>query len=253
MNDEFLKRYRRAPRPEFADRLYERIASPMHTQPPRRAGRLAWLTGAAMLASLCFALLLFPTARAFADGIWHQIGAYVFVQSGPEPSDRRTQKQNDMKAAAAAATAGKPAPADATKQAALSAPAPVKAAEVSAAEASQQAGFTVLAPSYVPAGYVPNPGFVVDTQPEGVSVMTAYVGADNHGGIKLIEFKLAAGHDPISYAWPDARDVTVRGQPGLLLLGDTQSLIWEENGITFSLVGESLSQDELMKIADGLK
>jgi hypothetical protein len=252
MHDEFLKRYRRAPRPEFADRLYERIAGPMHTQSPRRAGRLAWLTGATMLASLGFALLLFPPARVFADGIWHQIGAYVLMQTPPDPADKAQMKQEEIKAAAA----GQPLPDDATKQAALSAPAPTKVPAAStAAEASQQAGFAVLAPSYVPAGYAQDDGYRVAHESEGVTVMTVLVGTE-HNGLKLLEFKLADGHAPVPLYWPDAQALTVRGQPAFMMPGETGStlsLVWEENGITITLIGEGLTQAEFIKVAEGLR
>jgi len=251
MNDDFLNRHRRAPRPQFAARLYERIAEPMQTSNqhpaapgPRRAGR--WLATSTLLAGALFAVVLFPPARAFADGVIHQIGGYVFVQSPPEPKDKIDPKQNDVKN-------GGPAADDATKQAGISAPPADKPAEVTKAEASQQAGFSVLSPSYLPAGLPAEASFMVDSQDEGVSVMTAFVDHDQHLGIKLVEFKLAAGHAPLPLYWPEAVDVTVRGQPGLWLPGGTASLIWEENGITLSLIGDNLSQAELMKVAEGLR
>ena len=146
MKDDFLNRYRRAPRPEFAARLYERIAGPMNTQPKRAAGRLAWLTAGTLLASVSIAMLLFPPARAFADGIWHQVGAYVLVQTPPDPTDKLKQKQDDVKGTGTNAAANV-ASADATKSAVMSTnppDRPDKPAAATAAEASQQAGFSVL-------------------------------------------------------------------------------------------------------------
>lgn len=79
MNDEFLLRYRRTPRPEFADALYERISS----QPqPRLAipmlNRLTFRNVGAMLA-----LMLFVAACVYvATGQgWHKVaGMWVNVQ-----------------------------------------------------------------------------------------------------------------------------------------------------------------------------
>jgi hypothetical protein len=253
MNDDFLNRYRRAPRPEFAARLYERMAGPMTTQPKRPAGRMAWLTAATMLASVSFAMLLFPPARAFADGIWHQIGAYVLVQTPPDPNGKVKQKQEDVKAAAA----GTMAPADATKVAAAnknSPNQPEKPSAATAAEAGQLAGFSVLAPSYLADGYVPGAGWMVAHESEGVSVMTFFQGAGHHA-MKLVEFKLAAGHAPVPLYWPNAQAVTVRGLPAYMLADETgsgQSLIWEENGITISLMGEGLTQAEFIQVAEGM-
>jgi hypothetical protein len=251
MNDDFLKQHRRAPRPEFAARLYERISgTTMDTQPQHGRRRTGWLAATTLLAGACFALLLFPPARAFADSIWHQIGAYVFVQGAPDPNAKLSQQQaDDLKKAGSPAVAA----ADATKQAVATAAQPNKPAAASAAEASQQAGFSVLAPSYVPAGYQPSGGYAVDRESEGVSVMTALIGPDPHNGLKLIEFKLAAGHAPLPLYGPEAQDVTVRGQPGWLLPGEANTLVWEENGITYSLVAEGPSLAELMRVAEGLR
>jgi len=256
MNDDFLNRYRRAPRPEFAARLYERIAAPMNTQPQRRPARLAGLTAATLLASVSFALLVFPPARAFADGIWHQIGAYVLVQTPPDPNDKPKQKQDDVKAAGANAAGTLAAP-DATKVAAASTNPPnqpKKTSAATAAEASQQAGFTVLVPGFMPDGYVQGDGWMVAHESEGVSVMTVFLGG-GHNGIKLVEFKLAEGHALVPLYWPNAQAVTVRGLPAFLLADETgagQSLVWEENGITFSLIGEGLTQAEFVQVAEGL-
>ena len=259
MNDDFLNRYRRAPRPEFAARLYERIAIPMLNQPKRAAGRRAWLTASTLLAGVCGVMLLFPPARAFADGIWHQIGGYVFVQSAPEPiitkgaQPAAEQANADATKAALIKAQGQATPAEGNKPAAISAAEANKPAPISAAEASRQVGFTVLVPSYVPAGYEAGPGFVVDNRTEGQTAMGIYIGADHHNAIKLVEFKLAAGQAPLTYYWPDAKDVTVRGLPGLLRPGETQTLVWEEKGITISLLGEGPGLDELMKMAEGLR
>ena len=77
MNDEFLLRYRRTPRPEFADALYQRISS----QPqPRLAipvlNRLTFRNVGAMLA-----LMLFVAAcvYAVADRGWRKVGD-IWVQ-----------------------------------------------------------------------------------------------------------------------------------------------------------------------------
>lgn len=85
MNDEFLLRYRRTPRAEFADALYERISS----QPqPRFAipvlNRLTFRNVGAM-----FALMLFVAACVYAvtEKGWNKVGdIWVDVQKSPKQS-----------------------------------------------------------------------------------------------------------------------------------------------------------------------
>lgn len=82
MNDEFLLRYRRTPRPEFADALYERISS----QPePRFAGKLTFRN-----VVMGFALMLFMAACAYivvAEKRWNKVGdIWVDVQKSPKQS-----------------------------------------------------------------------------------------------------------------------------------------------------------------------
>jgi hypothetical protein len=85
MNDEFLLRYRRTPRAEFADALYERISS----QPESRftismLNRLTFRNVGAMLA-----LMLFVAACAYfvAEKRWNKVGdIWVDVQKSPKQS-----------------------------------------------------------------------------------------------------------------------------------------------------------------------
>jgi hypothetical protein len=242
MNDDFLNQHRRAPRPEFAARLYERIAEPMNpsSQPPAvpcrlRAGK--WLATTTLLAGALFAVLLFPPARAFADGVWHQIqvGGYIFVHSATDPNMIKTQ------ADAAKIEAAKTEAAQADS----------KAAELSTAQASAQAGFAVLTPSYLPAGYVAEGGWRVSLERNGVAVVDLFgVGAGRQ--IKMVQFKLAPGQSPSTYPAADAVNVIVRGHAGLWLPDSNQTLVWEENGITYSLSGDGTSLAEMTKVAEGM-
>src|SRR5258707_7014320 len=84
MNDDFLTRFRKAPRPEFAASLYQRISKPMQTQTKPGTLRFAALT-LSLLAVLTATLLLSPSARAFAQSLLHQIGGYAVSSRIPQP------------------------------------------------------------------------------------------------------------------------------------------------------------------------
>src|SRR5258706_5956713 len=86
MNDDFLNKFRKAPRPEFAASLYQRISKPMQTQTKPRTLRFAALT-LSLLAVLTATLFLSPSARAFAQSLLRQIGGYAFNQGVPKPLD----------------------------------------------------------------------------------------------------------------------------------------------------------------------
>src|SRR5260221_4291525 len=86
MNDDFLNKFRKAPRPEFAASLYQRISKPMQTQTKPGTLRFAALT-LSLLAVLTATLFLSPSARAFAQSLLHQIGGYAFTSGIPQPLD----------------------------------------------------------------------------------------------------------------------------------------------------------------------
>src|SRR5262249_17357090 len=82
MNDDFLNKFRKEPRPEFATALYERIHKRMQIHTKTWTMRVAALT-LSLPALLMMTLLLSPSARAFAQGLLHQIGGYDFTQGAP--------------------------------------------------------------------------------------------------------------------------------------------------------------------------
>lgn len=86
MNDDFLERFRKEPRPKFASALYQRISTPVQIQ-SRFPLRLITVT-ISLVAIPAAAMLLSPSAFAFAEGLIRQIGGYVFVQGGQSISLR---------------------------------------------------------------------------------------------------------------------------------------------------------------------
>ncbi len=235
MNDDFLNKFRKAPRPEFAASLYQRISKPMQIQTKHTTLRFAALT-LSLLAVLTATLLLSPSARAFADSILQQfgVGGYTFVQGTSQP----TVSPEEL---ATARAFGKPM---------------IRPAN-DAATASQLAGFTVLAPSYLPDGYT------ADNQPgewtvsEEINGMTARITYHNQAGDDhlMISEQMYRPEEPNTVLnRPEIQDLTVRGQAGAWMPtgGGKNLLAWEENGITYMIISNTLPKDEVLKVAESL-
>jgi hypothetical protein len=123
------------------------------------------------------------------------------------------------------------------------------------AGAGKLAGFTVLSPSYLPFGYTAMSDWYVTPQGTGTDVTNGYRDTGNYFLI-LNQWKLGGG-DLKTYAREQIVDVTVRGQPGVWLPDPSvpegkEALVWEENGITYSLLSNSLPLDEVLKVAESL-
>lgn len=245
-DDDFLTRLNEPPRKEFADQLYRRITEPMATptqaQPSRRlaARRLAF---AAAVLALFFAasLALSPAARAFAGDILRQIGA-ISVAPVTETSPVST-----------APTAEPPQAGEA------------QAAE-SAAEAARLAGFTFAAPAILPAGYEQDGAWSVMPQGAGVVAASSYRSGDHF--LFFNAYRYGAGDRFEQGLGPAevAREVDVRGTTGLWITGrpmvhpdqpgsgllDTSWLLWEEDGINYTLWGDDLALDQALQVAESL-
>src|SRR5262249_24951502 len=125
------------------------------------------------------------------------------------------------------------------------------------AVASQLAGFTILAPSYLPDGYT------VDNQPgewtvsDEINGMMASITYDNQATddhLTIIEKMYRQGEPNTVVNRPEIQDVTVRGEPGAWMPtgGGKNSLAWEENGITYIIISNTLPKDEVLKVAESL-
>ncbi len=242
MNDDFLKEFHQAPRPEFAAALYQRINKPMQQQSNSNPVRFAALT-LSLLAVLAATLLLSPTLRAQADTLLGQFSAYIFVQATPEPVPQKEAAQKQLEVQSAP-----------EKQVAYSfAP--------DAATASQLAGFTVITPAYVPEGFTPSTidnvtgGWRVTSKWGGEAALVNFDngGADNNFLI-IEELKIGQDH-PTTVERPEIVAVTVRGRPGAWVPdgnGGKSVLVWDENGITYSVISNKLPLEELQKVAESL-
>ncbi len=112
MNDNFINQFGK-PRPpscEFAVSLYKRINEPMHTPARTLLFRTLTIT-LAVMAVLAAVLFVSPPARAFADGVIHRFGFFIFVQGEiqPEPTKQAPHDEENVDQAAAQARK-KPSP-----------------------------------------------------------------------------------------------------------------------------------------------
>jgi hypothetical protein len=253
MNDDFLKEMRRPPRREFANALYERISQPMNQSSyriePFVLRRAALAMGAVSLL-LLVTIMVSPAARAFAEAQFRQIGALIFrpaeVEPGPVPLPTV------------------PAPGDTNP--------PQNATLLE--DASRLSGFTVLAPGYLPAGYTVASVWSIDRQESGIYVVSSFRNDANNQFLLLNQIDYAPGAS-FEQSYGDNEqlsDVSVRGQTGVWITGRlmtdptdhapklqgepqlyaTNWLVWQEGDITYTLFGNNLSQEEMVRIAESL-
>ena len=135
-------------------------------------------------------------------------------------------------------------------------------------EASDAAGFQVLSPEYIPAGYrmVARGVFA---PPAGVFAHTTCATESGEEHISINQDRYVPGFES-EFPMGDAPtvDVTVRGQPGLWVEGaklgiknndsggselyGVNVLIWEEGDDLFFLTSNELALEEMLKIAESL-
>jgi hypothetical protein len=239
MKDDFVKKFHEEPRPEFAAALYQRINKPMQTQTKFMTRRFAALTLSLLVA---LTALFTPSVRALADTILGHFGAYIFVQGTPEPVQQDVVEKKEME------VQSEPNKED------------IYSFAADASTASQLAGFTVLSPAYVPEGFIPSSidgitgGWRVTSKWGGEAVLANF---DNQADdTYLIIEQLKIGQDqPTTVERPEIVAVTVRGLPGAWVpdANDGKSiLIWDENGITYSVISNKLPLEELQKVAESL-
>jgi Domain of unknown function (DUF4367) len=241
MNDDFLKELHEEPRPAFATALYQRINKPMQAKSKPMTLRFTTLT-LSLLAVLAVTLFFSPTLRAQADTILGQFSAYIFVQATP--------------------AAVPPKAADAKKLEVQSAPSREGAYQFApdAAGASQLAGFTVITPAYIPEGLTPSTiddvtgGWRITSKWGGEAALVNFDNGAENTFLVIEELKI--GQDqPMTVERPEIVAVTVRGLPGAWVPDGTDgksALVWDENGVTYSVISNKLPLEELQKVAESL-
>lgn len=238
MNDDFLTRFRKEPRPEFAASLYERINTPMQTRATPRIMHFA-----ALIVILMIALLLMPSVRAYAESLLRQIGGYTFTQGVPQPIDASKLPASFNIVDTSTSTSIE-----------LTSDSVVADDLVSA---DNLAGFTVLTPSYLPFGYIPmDDGWRITAENNSTAVTSGYYDATKNYFL-INQWKIGDGDTTKAFTREEIIDVTVRGQSGIWLPNASTNstsvaLVWAENGITYSIISNTLSLDEMLKVAESL-
>ena len=194
-----------------------------------------------------------PSMRTWAQGILTQFGPLIIT-------DAPTRLEVTINTPRVPTPIGQPTGTP------IAGPLPIITIE----EASDVAGFQVLAPEYVPAGYRLGSREVF-TSEVGVFVFTICVTEGGEERISISQIQYVPGYEaefPVSDAL--TMDVTVRGQPGLWVEGvklgirnDGNSggselyginvLIWEEEDNLFTLRSNELTLKETLKIAKSLE
>lgn len=244
MKDDFLTRFRKPPRPEFAASLYERISEPMEpTQTLFTKRRLA-LAGAVLVAALALTLIFSPGAQAFARDVIRQIGAITLIDMESQPDGPVTSEQPTAE------------PPDDRE---------VLVAE-SAAEIAQLAGFQPLTPNELPARYIiEDGGFLVTLMDDMTSVYKIYkvAGIDTFLVYNAVQYADGAQFVQEYGSNETVLDVKVRGQEGVWITGrlfgegpnslkPTNWLMWEEDGITYTFYSDDLDLEEALRVAESM-
>ena len=158
----------------------------------------------AMLGLLLSAtLLISPAARAFAGEQFRQIGALIFRQLDPD--------QALLEAEAASPVPTVPAPGDTTP------PQQTSLLE----DASRLAGFSVVAPGYLPEGYEVDTVWSIDRRESGIYVVSSFRDAAKQQFLLLNQIRYAPGasFEQTLGGNETLSDVEVRGTAGLWITG----------------------------------
>jgi hypothetical protein len=242
MNDDFLTKFRKTPRPEFAASLYERINTPMQTKTAPQGIRFAALA-VSLFIVLTMALFLSPSVRAFGQSLLRQIGGFSFSQGAPQRIDA-----SKLPASINIVDTSTSTRIELTSD---------SIAANDLASAADLAGFPVLTPSYLPLGYVPmEGGWRITSENNSTAVTSGYFdGMKNY--FFVTQWKVGEGDTTKTFTRQEIVDVNVRGQNGVWLPNASTNsrsvaLVWAENGITYTLISNALSLDEALKVAESL-
>lgn len=243
-DENFFNQFQEAPRPEFAAALYKRIHKPMLTKTKQNTLRRMAFTFA-VITLLVVALMAYSPLRVQAFNWLRQIG--VFTITTEQPLENLP-------------TALPP------DQLAKSVTAP------SAQEASKLAGFGVVEPQNLPEGYQSVENFNITGSQNGTVVVTSYTHPQTGAFILINQYKFdeSASYTDNVTGTETVQDVTVRNQPGVWITGrmmtnplvehpnadtlnPTNWLLWEENGVAYSVISDGLTIEEVLQLAQSFK
>jgi hypothetical protein len=238
MNDDFLTRFRKPPRREFAAALYQRINAPMNTQNNFRVRRFTFAAaiGVALIAALAFS----PAARAAFNGLIRQIGGITYLEpeesQPPLPESEITIVPEEM---------------------------------LSLEQARTRVPFDIQLPSWTPEGYTLSPSvrvtyFPHETLGTNPFVYITWLKSQEVGGLTLIELVMA---QRVSWVvdMDHLEEVQINGRSAGLTGGtwnadtgawDTSmgdlTLTWMHNDAMYMLRSPGASVEELIRMAESI-
>jgi hypothetical protein len=254
MSDDFLHQFQKAPQREFAASLYERISNPMKITSRTRSLRSAVLA-ASVVMMIGAAFFLSPASRAFAQDLLHQFGAFIFVQAPPEPKPLTGDASGQQAAGLVKKNLVQDQAEHLQKQPGANENSTASYAQ-DATAASQLTGFPVLAPAYLPDGYRiedTSAAWTVLHENGEVRASISY-GTQDESSFLTVEQLIHRPGESKAVESQEIVDVTVQGLPGIWMPDNPRKsmLVWDENGITYLIISNQLSLDEVLKVAESL-
>ena len=242
MNDDFLTKFRKPPRPEFVASLYQRINKPTQTKTSPQIVRFATLT-LSLFIVLTMTLILSSSVRAFTQSLLRQIGGYTFTQGVPQPIDA-----SQLPASINIVVTSTSISIELTSESIVT---------NDHVSAGNLAGFTVLTPLYLPFGYIPmEGGWRITPENSSTAVTNGYFDRTKNYFF-ITQWKVGDGDTTKTFTREEIVDVIVRDQNGVWLPNasansTSAALVWADNGITYSIIGKALTLDEMLKVAESL-
>lgn len=238
MNDDFLIRFRKPPRREFAAALYQRINAPMNTQRNFRLRRFTF--AAALGVALIAALLVSPAARAAFNGLIRQIGGITYLEPEQDP-DQRPLREDEVTL--------------------------VPEERLSLEQARTRVAFDIQLPTWTPEGYSMSPTvrvsyFPHETLGTNPFVYITWIKSTNGGG----QIELAVSQ-PVNWVidLDHLQEVQINGQPAGLTGGswnydtgawDTThndlTLTWMHHDVMYLLRSSGTLVEDLIRMAESI-
>jgi hypothetical protein len=240
MNDDFLTKHYRQPRPGFARALARRLAGPdrnatMHT---RTLPRLALVGALALLLTFALLLAASPAARAQVAKIIRQVGGVTFAESARHPGGPESQVTV------------------------------IPSEYLTLEQARAALPFEIALPEVTPEGYTLQDTVMVTRFPGGPVVAQLDWRKSQYDYALFLNINYREDGQPYSHiVGPQStEEVLVNGQPAGLVRGawnaDTRtwdegqhiSLFWQRGDVTYALTTGSgaINPEELVRVAESI-
>jgi hypothetical protein len=235
MNDDFLTRYRKSPRREFSEALYQRIHVPMNTRrtPSLRRLTFAVALGMALIAAVAFS----PSARAAVQSLVVEIGG-MFLMEPDETASQATPLPESQVTIVPQET-------------------------LPLAEAQAKLPYSISLPTWVPDGFTMGTSVRISYFPgAGPQVTMTYFGSDPTVG--NIDLTIYAQHITWLVETDDVQEVEVNGEPAALVIGGwdvdvnqwsseaSRMLNWMKGNEMYQLHSIGAPVEDLIRMAESI-